>query len=63
MVSNESRIKMAKLVTIQQNEQETEFRKSVKRHFKQKSARVLFNQLRAAVVEKDVENAWRKAFI
>lgn len=53
---------MAKLVTIQQNEQETEFRKSVKRRFKQKSARVLFNQLRAAVVEKDVENAWRKAF-
>lgn len=53
---------MSQIYTIQQNAAADNLRKAIKRKFPQKSARVLFNSLNNAVVEKDVENAWRKAF-
>ena len=53
---------MSQIYTIQQNAAADNLRKVIKRKFPQKSARVLFNSLKNAVVEKDVENAWRKAF-
>lgn len=53
---------MSKLEVLQKNEAEAEHRKVLKRRLKKNSAKVLFRNLRNAVVEKDVENAWRKIF-
>lgn len=53
---------MAKLETLQQSDLEQQHRRRLRRRLKKSSAKVLFDSLRKAVVEKDVENAWRKIF-
>lgn len=53
---------MSRIEILQQNELAERHRKGLKKHLTQKSARILFTSLRKAVVEKDVENAWRKIF-
>ena len=54
---------MAFLENIQQEAADEKLRTSIKKRLTQKSARTLFDSLKAAAVEKDVENAWRKIFV
>lgn len=50
------------LVVLQQRELEKQHRNKLKNRLKKKNADTLFKSLKEAVVEKDVENAWRKVF-
>lgn len=53
---------MTKLEIMQRSLNDENRRKAIKKNFPQKSARELFQKLKASVTEKDVENAWRNAF-
>lgn len=53
---------MAKLETIWRQKTDDQHRKALKKRLTKKSAQVLFNSLKSAANEKDIENAWRKVF-
>lgn len=53
---------MSKLRALQLSEIEEQHKKNLKKRLTKNSAKVLFGSLQKAVVEKDVENAWRKIF-